>query len=229
MESERTWTPVVSSVRDHVYDDCNEGRPATCGAARKSARYHGSPSLLFSSIVPKLRFGRGRPAAKNGRPSAPVVGVGMLTSELRYRCRPRDPAYPTVAMNWPGSARWTLTFQTCGHGTLHPTASAGSCCRRALERRVQERRVRDHESRRRRRIGDRHDQVLLHRAAEVEAVAAANGRRGVAEHVPARPARGERFTRPGPSCAVRSSAPGRRDSPSPRSRPSVSIGIVVAS
>jgi len=48
-----------------------------------SARYHESPSLLFNSMVPKLRFGRGRPAAKNGRPSAPIDGVGMFTSVLR--------------------------------------------------------------------------------------------------------------------------------------------------
>jgi hypothetical protein len=75
---------VVSSVRDHVYADCSESPP--CQVRRNSTsseRYQESPSLLFSSIVPKLRFGRGSPAAKNGRPSGPGDGAGMLTSVLR--------------------------------------------------------------------------------------------------------------------------------------------------
>ena len=68
---------VVSSVRDQVYDDCSDKPPRQLRRSSKmSARYQESPSLLFSSIVPKLRLGRGRPAAKNGRPSdlAPARG-----------------------------------------------------------------------------------------------------------------------------------------------------------
>ena len=75
---------VVSSVRDQVYDDWSD-RPSRHVRRNStiSARYLESPSLLFSSMVPKLRLGRGSPAAKNGRPSAPIVGVGMFTSVLR--------------------------------------------------------------------------------------------------------------------------------------------------
>src|SRR5690349_16793388 len=84
---------VVSVLRDQVYDDCHD-KPLRHErrASTRSARYHESPSLLFSSIVPHAGLGRGRPAAKNGRPSAPVDGVGTLTSVLRYRCAPREPA-----------------------------------------------------------------------------------------------------------------------------------------
>jgi len=42
-------------------------------------------------------LGRGSPAAQKGRPFGPGDGTGMLTSVLRNRCRPRDPAYIFVS------------------------------------------------------------------------------------------------------------------------------------
>ena len=57
------------------------------------ALYHESPSLLLSSIVENAGLIRGVPAAMNGWPSAVVpVGCARLTSPLRHRCAPRDPA-----------------------------------------------------------------------------------------------------------------------------------------
>src|SRR4029079_17033587 len=84
---------VVSSLCDHVYDDCTE-RPLRQArrASRISARYQESPSLLFSSIVPKAVLGRGRPAAKNGRPPGPGDGAGIWRWVLRWSCAPREPA-----------------------------------------------------------------------------------------------------------------------------------------
>ncbi|MDO8678179.1 MAG: hypothetical protein Q7R30_06400 [Acidobacteriota bacterium] len=61
-------------------------------ASRISARYHESPSELLSSIVVHAVLMRGAPAGKNGRPSVPVIGIAVLTSLLRSRCRPREPA-----------------------------------------------------------------------------------------------------------------------------------------
>ena len=90
----RTWTP-ASCPRCATRCRTTAARARSRQVRRSStssARYQESPSLLFSSIVPKLRFGRGRPAAKNGRPSGPGEGAGMLTSVLRNRCVPREPA-----------------------------------------------------------------------------------------------------------------------------------------
>src|SRR5918999_5346038 len=87
---------VVSSLFERVYDECTP-RPwlQRRRTSKISALYHDSPSLLFSSIVEKAGLIRGVPAAMNGRPSAVVpVGCARLTSPLRRRCRPRDPAYP---------------------------------------------------------------------------------------------------------------------------------------
>ena len=84
---------VVSSVLDSVYDDWTE-RPwlQLRRTSTMSALYQLSPSLLFSSIVPKLRV-RTRQAGGEEQPAVGAgVGVGMLMSVLRNRCVPRDPA-----------------------------------------------------------------------------------------------------------------------------------------
>src|SRR6266540_6449362 len=108
---------VVSAAFDHVYDDWNMKPLAQRHrASRISARYQESPSELFSSMVVHAVFMRGAPAGKNGRPSAPVIGAAVLTSLLRSRCRPREPAYPMVTAVRPASSRWTLTFHTCTCG-----------------------------------------------------------------------------------------------------------------
>src|SRR5688572_14315913 len=84
---------VVSSDLDHVYADWNiSPLDHRRRASRMSARYQESPSEVLASIVVHAVFMRGRLAAKNGRPSAPTAGVAVLTSLLRSRCRPRDPA-----------------------------------------------------------------------------------------------------------------------------------------
>src|SRR6188508_254844 len=84
---------VVSSDFDHVYDDCSiKPCDQRRRASRMNARYHESPSELFSSMVVQAVLMRGAPAGKNGRPSAPVVGAPVFTSLLRSRCSPRDPA-----------------------------------------------------------------------------------------------------------------------------------------
>ncbi len=84
---------VVSSLFESVYE------PWTAKPALKrlrtstiSALYQDSPSLLFSSMVENAVFGRGVPAGMNTVPSASVVGRAVLTSLLRSRWRPRDPA-----------------------------------------------------------------------------------------------------------------------------------------
>src|SRR5918996_1158401 len=84
---------VVSSDFDHVYDDCTM-KPCDQRrrASKMSASYHDSPSELFSSIVVHAVFCRGAAAGKNGWPSVPVVGTPVLTSLLRSRCAPREPA-----------------------------------------------------------------------------------------------------------------------------------------
>ena len=85
---------VVSSLFEKVYDDCSD-RPwlQRRRTSKRSALYHESPSLLFSSMVENAVLIRGVPAAMNGRPSAVVpVGCARLTSPLRSRCMPREPA-----------------------------------------------------------------------------------------------------------------------------------------
>src|SRR5687768_3226856 len=85
---------VVSSLFDQVYDECTE-RPwlHRRRTSKISALYHESPSLLFNSIVEKAGLIRGVFAAMKGRPSVVVpVGCARLTSPLRSRCWPRDPA-----------------------------------------------------------------------------------------------------------------------------------------
>ena len=61
--------------------------------------------------------GSGHGGTIHPQPTGPGVGVGMFTSELRNRCVPRDPAYPTVATIFAGSARCTLTFHTWSRGS----------------------------------------------------------------------------------------------------------------
>src|SRR5687767_12714904 len=85
---------VVSTLFDHVYEDCSEKPSAHLRRTSKiNALYHDSPSLLFNSMVEKAGLIRGVPAAMNGCPSAVVpVGWARFTSPLRSRWRPRDPA-----------------------------------------------------------------------------------------------------------------------------------------
>src|SRR6188508_3234441 len=84
---------VVSSLLENVYDDWN-AKPAARRrrTSTMSALYHDSPSLLFSSIVEKAVFWRGVPAGMKSVPSGSVTGRARLTSPLRKRCSPRDPA-----------------------------------------------------------------------------------------------------------------------------------------
>ena len=50
---------VVSSDRDHVYDDCScQPRLQRLRMSTMSARYQESPSLLFTSTAEKRGFGR---------------------------------------------------------------------------------------------------------------------------------------------------------------------------
>src|SRR6187551_3418343 len=84
-------------LRENVYDDwklrpfCHRRRTST-----NSALYHELPSLFLSSMVENAVFGRGAPAGKNRVPLASVCGAGILTSALRHRWMPREPAYPAV-------------------------------------------------------------------------------------------------------------------------------------
>ncbi len=84
---------VVSSESDQVYEPWND-QPAASRrrTSTMNALYQESPSEVFASMVVHAVFMRGRPAAKNGRPSAPVVGTAVLRSLLRNRLSPRDPA-----------------------------------------------------------------------------------------------------------------------------------------
>src|SRR6059036_3496912 len=61
---------VVSSLREKVYDDWIVSPATRCRISRISARYHESPSLLLSSIVPNAVFCRGVPTGMNSVPSA---------------------------------------------------------------------------------------------------------------------------------------------------------------
>ena len=183
-------------------------------------------------MVPKLRFGRGRPAAKNGRPSAPVVGVGMFTSRVAIEVRAARPGVADRRDDVRRAARAAaLTFHTCSRGRLQvPLHRPNRVADAAVERRRRERRVGNDEARRRRRVGHRHDQVLLHGRAEVQTVAAADRRRAVAERIPGG-ADARRQIRPGRDRRTggRPSARDRSDSPAPSRARRVSIGIVVVS
>src|SRR6187431_2730612 len=84
---------VVSSESDQVYDACHDSPfAARRRTSTMSALYQESPSEVFASIVVHAVFMRGAPAAKNGRPSAPVAGAAVFRSLQRSRWRPRDPA-----------------------------------------------------------------------------------------------------------------------------------------
>src|SRR5688572_4056312 len=85
---------VVSTLFENVYEDCIENPSAQRRrTSRMKALYQESPSLLLSSIVENAGFTRGVPAAMNGWPSAVVpVGGARLTSPLRSRWTPREPA-----------------------------------------------------------------------------------------------------------------------------------------
>src|SRR5690606_2749163 len=84
---------VVSSLFENVYDDCTEKPPANrFRMSTMKALYQDSPSLLFSSIVENAGFGLGVPAGMKTVPSGSVTGRAVLTSLLRSRWRPREPA-----------------------------------------------------------------------------------------------------------------------------------------
>src|SRR5918993_1873408 len=115
---------VVSSESAQVYEDWND-RPLDQRRRRSTtnARYQESPSELFNSMVVHAVFWRRPPTGKNGRPSAPVVGVAVFTSLLRISCIPREPAYPSVNAVLPQNSRCKFTFQTWTDGvsTSHCT------------------------------------------------------------------------------------------------------------
>src|SRR5687767_8724410 len=108
---------VVSSLFDSVYEDCSATpllhRRRT---SKMNALYQESPSLLFNSIVENAVFCLGVLAGTNGVPSGRNVGSAVLTSLLRSRCFPREPAYPTVTAVRHHSSRCTLTLKTCTRG-----------------------------------------------------------------------------------------------------------------
>ena len=84
---------VVSSLLENVYDDWKrEARGQRRRTSTMSALYQDSPSLLFSSMVENAVFWRGVPAGMNSVPSGSVTGSARLTSPLRSRCSPREPA-----------------------------------------------------------------------------------------------------------------------------------------
>src|SRR5688572_22905515 len=84
---------VVSSESDHVYEPWND-QPAESRrrTSTMNALYQESPSDVFASIVVQAVLMRGRFAAKNGWPSAPMLGAAVLRSLLRNRFMPREPA-----------------------------------------------------------------------------------------------------------------------------------------
>ena len=142
----RTWTP-ASCPRCATRCTTTAARDR-CASVRRSstmsARYQESPSLLFNSIVPKLRFGRGSPAAKNGRPSGPArrrrdVDVGVA-EQVPCRATRRSRASRRTR---PGSARCTLDVPHVKPRVLKvPLHRPDRVADPALERRVRERRVR---------------------------------------------------------------------------------------
>ena len=178
---------MVSSLFENVYDDCSD-RPwlQRRRTSKMSALYHESPSLLFSSMVENAVL----IARRSGGDERPAVGggAGRLRQVDVAAAQQVHAARAGVADGDRGAAPDLLlhvgvvdVHARVVQVVLHRPHRDGAG---AIERRVGERRVGDDRPRRERRIGHRHDQVLVVVGVEVEPVAAAHGGAAVAEDVP---------------------------------------------
>ena len=90
---------------------------ASGGARRRSARCTRSRRRCSSARwSTKLRFGRGSPAAKNSRPSAPVAGVGDVDVAAAQQVLAARTGVADRRDELAGSVRCTLTFHMCSRG-----------------------------------------------------------------------------------------------------------------
>ena len=161
---------------------------ATAGAARRPARCTRSRRRCSSARWSRsCGLGRGVPAAGK---SSRAVGLQRSASARSRRrcatdgCRATPRSRPSRRSS-PAAAAAALTFHTCmrGFSRSHCTGRIELPTPRSNGG-VGKRRIGDDDARRRRRVGHRDDQVLLVVGVEVQAVAAAQRGRAVAEDIP---------------------------------------------
>ena len=129
-------------------------------------------------------------------PSPSVVGGAVLMSLLRHSLLPRDPAYPSVSVVCDQISRCDVEVEHVHARPFDVVLHRPDRDRTgAVERRIRERRVGDHGSRRRRRIRHGDDQVLVTVGVVVQPVSAAERRTAVAKNVPREPGAGREVVR----------------------------------
>ncbi len=218
---------VVSSAFDHVYDDCS------CRPRLQRLR-----TSMIERLVPgsrrrstSLRSPRncgsaaGGPSDRTACRRRASSASARSRSELRQRCRPRDPA---VAEHHHPVRQQLLLDVHVPHvharHTRRRTGSAAPRCRRARSNGgTGNVGLAMTDARRRRRIRDRDDQVLLVVGVVVQAVAAPHRRAAAADHVPGRAEPRRPASRRDSRRAGRRSAPAASRSGMLMSRPPVSM------